>query len=129
MGLRGIPRPGTRRLDSGEGQANGKHRWPRLIILQTKGTARGGVAPPLVAAHVLAHSRLQRRHPFAEEPKGFVEFDIQIDAVHGAGLHTARPAEIVAAHAMQPAFDGVFLNHVPHGPEIIGAVVVPAGNK
>ncbi|TCU30897.1 hypothetical protein EV130_101472 [Rhizobium azibense] len=26
MGLRGIPRPGTRRLDSGEGQANGKHR-------------------------------------------------------------------------------------------------------
>lgn len=33
---------------------------------------------------------LQRRHPFAEEPKGLVELDILSDAVHGAGLHLPR---------------------------------------
>jgi len=39
---------------------------------------------------MLACSRLQRRHPFAEEPQSLVELDILIDAVDGAVLRASR---------------------------------------
>jgi hypothetical protein len=44
-------------------------------------------------------------------------------------LNTARPAEFLVANTEQAALDGVFLHHVPDRPEIVGAVVVTAGNK
>ncbi|WP_019280077.1 hypothetical protein [Rhizobium grahamii] len=58
-----------------------------------------------------------------------LQIGILIDAVDGAGLHTARPADVVAANTAQPALDGVFLNHIPDGPEIIGTVIVTAGDE
>lgn len=75
-----------------------------------------GDAPPLSAAHLIACSRLQGRHPFAEQPKGFVELDILIDPINGAGLYTTGPSEIVTADAAQSALNGVLLNHIPDGP-------------
>lgn len=38
-------------------------------------------------------STLQRCHPFAEQPKRLVEFDILVDAVDGTRLYTARPSK------------------------------------
>ena len=73
MGLRGIPRPGTRRSIRVRDRQRGNIGAPGLIIWQTHGAEPGGVAPPFAAAHALACSRLQRRRSFAEEPKGFVQ--------------------------------------------------------
>ena len=100
MGPWGILCPGPPRC--GKGQANAKHRRAGSQPCKTKGRCAASLG-----ARSLACLCFQRGHPFAEQPKGLVELDILIDAVHGAGLHTTRPAEIIAANTSQPAFDAV----------------------
>src|SRR5678816_3245806 len=58
------------------------------------------------------------RHFVGERPKGTVQLNVLVDTLYGAGGDAANVVVRVAAHALQPAFDCVFLNHVERGPQV-----------